>query len=146
MNEKGATIKNSDKVRSQIETVATCIWKHEIRKWTQSANWRKEKKKHWEIANFRQNMQISISCLLTSDKDNELFFFPCWIQENHIFYVRDVSLIVWPEFLHFSSHSLCSLSASGWLKNFSRRLSLFYAWALCYHTTSTALFSWWPNR
>lgn len=37
-------------------------------------------------------------------------------KENHIFCVTDVSLIIWPEFLHLNSHSLCSLSASGWLK------------------------------
>lgn len=145
MNEKGAKIKYSDKVRRQIETAASCIGKREIWKWTQSANWEK-KKNIGSLLISDKICKISISCLSTSDKDNELFFFLCWIHENHIFYVRDVSLIVWPEFLHFNSHSLCSLSASGWLENFSRRLSLFYAWALCYHITSTALCSWWPNR
>lgn len=69
--------------------------------------------------------------------------FSCFsaVQGNHILSITDVSLIIWPEFLHFNSHSLCSLSASGWFKNFSRRLSLFYAWVASYHITSTALCS-----
>lgn len=44
---------------------------------------------------------ISIFCLPTSDKNNELFLFICWIHRNRILCVPDVSLIIWPEFFRF---------------------------------------------
>lgn len=83
---------------------------------------------------------------MRSDKDNELFFFLFWIQGNPVLSTTDVSPIIWPDFLHFNSHSLCSLSASSWLKNFSGRLSLFNAWVqVLSHLKRSPLFRW-PNR
>lgn len=45
---------------------------------------------------------ISLLSLPTSDNNNELFLFICWIQRNSILCGPDVSLIIWPEFLWFS--------------------------------------------
>lgn len=44
MNEQAAKMKNTDEVKRQIETVASCIWRREIWKWTHKMQTVEEKK------------------------------------------------------------------------------------------------------